>query len=171
MTSDGGQVIVNRNGGDSVTEQESTKVYGKVLDDPFYSDIRRDLGKEREKELIEAIEASNDDGRVLLQIFGVGVFILFLVIFVIFNTDMDPLMGIALIIVTSVPLLGLFMTWSSTRPLEATRFGEKTGKAAIPHYEWLKFRVRYGFWKAVIIQIVLSLSIMALAMICIFSFR
>ena len=153
-----------------MTEQELGKKHGKILDDPFYLDIRRDLGKEREKELIEAIEAINDDRRVLLQILAVGVFILALLILLAFSTGMDSLVGgaLTLIIVIGVPLLGLLMTWISIRPREATTrtlFGEKTGRAANVHYYWLKFRARYGFWKAVMIQMVFLPFIMALGMI------
>ena len=151
-----------------MTDQQPTKEANRTLDDPFYARIRRDLGPEKEQALAEAIEAIQHDRKVLLQIVVAGILALALSILLAFGGILWSLAGIALIVITSLLLLSLIMTWISIRPPRegaGAFFGQKTLKPANPHSRWLKARVRHGFRKAVIAQTATNLAIVVPALI------
>ena len=134
-----------------------------IIDDELYTNVRRELGKDKEDQLIEAVTSARSDARKVLGLIILGVVLIFLMISLISFIGVF-MMNTALALVVIVLALG--WVWFSIRAPEARSRGigagiggTKTGVMTAGHEDWLVARAKYGFWKGLVRQILRAIVI------------
>ena len=147
----------------------------EILNNPVYSELRQVLGKDNDSKLVQAVNASEND-KIKVRIILVFSFIMPLIIafihpplptahdlgfsYGITETYVDALISVSLFgfFLSGMPIMmGPFVGVETNKPQGITDF-------PYPHYYWLKFRVRYGFWLTVLFGYIFGQFMFAICM-------